>query len=466
MARSCWVWPATFLFVVGWSLCASADARGPELGQSIFELGIGRDGREIGGRIHGSLDLRGAAVACASCHGADARGGGEAFVQAPDIRWHTLSKAFAPRRAGTTRPSYNRSTFSRALHQGMASSGRSLDPTMPRFDLGQDELDAVISYLARISENVQGEEVTTKMVLGLFPDSSTIKFVRELSDRLTSCRSIGATARFPPFEIVRYADPTDALRKVNIRIRDGHVSAILAPYIVGWESYYFNRAKEWPVVTLLPVTPLNIPQHPNFTFAMPGLRSQVGALLDHVLANRSKAITLLTTASVRPLSNIVEFVKNELGRRHIPFDEVDLERSDVIRPNVQLLVLTPLVQVEERVHLLKYVAGLEAFVPAMFFDPDVAQQIERRITGLTWHIAYPYQPSDDRTGRWRSPADAWGEAGCALMSTMAKDGGQELVSLKSIQLNSGLTLMKTPDDTWQRKQVLVLKWNSPNKTAE
>ena len=461
MARSRCVWPATFLFVVGWSLCADADAPGPELGRTIFEQGIGRDGREIGGRIHGSLDLRGTAVACISCHGADARGGGEAFVKAPDIRWHTLSKAFSPRRAGMTRPPYNRSTFSRAIHQGVASSGRSLDPAMPRFDLSQDETEALLSYLTQISEGAISEEVPTKVVLGLLPNAVAITFARELGDRLLSCPSTGTTTRFPPFEIIRYADPVDALEQIHARLTEGRISAVLAPYIAGWESHYFNRAKEWPVVTVLPVTPLDLPPHPNFTFAMPGLTSQVGALLDQALGNQSKAITLLTTASVRPLSDIVEFVKKELGQRHIHFNEVDLEHSDVIRPNTQLLVLTPLVQVKKRLQLLRHVAGLRAFVPAMFFDPDAAQQINGSISGMTWHIAYPYQPTDDHTGRWRSPAEVWAEAGCSLMATIGTGEGQDWVSRQSIKLNSGLTLMKTPDAAWQRKQVFVLKWVSP-----
>lgn len=451
-------------FVCGWVSSTVAGASESELGKSIFEKGIGRDGREIGGRIHGSLDLRGASVACASCHGADARGGGEAFVRAPDIRWHTLSKTFAPRRAEGTRLGYDRSTFGRAIHQGIASNGRVLDPAMPRFDLSQDETDAVLAYLAFISKGVVHEDGPTKVVLGLLPNSVAITFAREMGDRLLSCPSFGTTTRFPPFEIIRYADPVDALAKIGDRITDGRVLAILAPYIAGWESYYFNTAKEWPVATVLPVTPLDLPQHPNFTFAMPGLTSQVSALLDHVLMNQATAVTILTTTGSEPLSDIVELAKKKLERHHIHFDEVDLDRADVIRPNVKLLVLTPLGQVKKRLHLLKQRADLKAFVPAMFFDPDAALQIGKRISGMTWHIAYPYPPSDERTGRWRNPAEAWADAGCALMATMGHEDGHRWVSKQSIALYSGLTLLRTYDDEWQRKQVVVRKWVASQAT--
>ncbi len=459
-----YVWISAFLWAIGWSLSAGADTSGPELGRSIFEKGVGRDGREIGGRIHGRLDLRGAAVACASCHGSDARGGGEAFVQAPDIRWHTLNKSFAPRRAGGTRPAYDHSTFARAIHQGITSNNRSLDPAMPRFDLSQDETEALVSYLARSGEGLLGEDVPTKVVLGLLPSFHATKFSRELGDRLTSCPSIGTTTRFPPLEIIHYTTPVDALSKTNALITEGRVSSILAPYIAGWESQYVNAAKEWPVATLLPVTSLDLPEHPTLAFTVPGLTSQVGALLDRAFASRGETLTVLTAPSMLPSYDIVDFIRRELRTHHVPFDEVDLERSDSIRPSARWLVLAPLAQVEKRLHHLKRIPGQIAFVPAMFFDPEAAQRISRRVSGMIWHIAYPYQPTDARTGRWRNPAEAWSEAGCALMAIIAEEGQAGISRRSSVTLESGMTLFHTHDDLHHRGQVVVQKWQ-PHKAS-
>lgn len=453
---------ASFLFAVGWSWCVGAEVSNVELGQSIFEKGIGRDGREIGGRIHGTLDLRGAAVACASCHGADGHGRGEAFVQAPDIRWHTLSRSFAPRRIGGARPAYNRLTFGHAVHRGIASNGTSLDPAMPRFDLSEDETEALVSYLARLGEGVIAEEVPTKVVVGLLPSTQQTKFSRELEDRLSSCPSIGAAARFPPFKIIHYTDPDDALLQVKAQISDGRVSAVLAPYIAGWERQYINAATEWPVVTALPVTPLDLPENPRIAFAMPGLTSQVGALLDRALGDRARAVTVLTTASGLPASEIVDFVRNELKMRRVHFNEAHLDQSSTIRPNTPWLLLAPLTEVEKRLHLFRPAVGQKVFVPAMFFDPDAAQRIGRRVKGIIWQIAYPYQPIDTRTGRWRSPTEAWSEAGCILMAAMAEQDGEDWIARHtSISLNSGMTLTKMQDIVQQRKQVVVQKWDSP-----
>ena len=453
-----YIWLAAFLSAIGGSLSVGAEASSPELGRSIFEKGVGRDGREIGGRIHDHLDLRGAAVACASCHGPDARGGGEGFVQAPDIRWHTLSKSFAPRRAGSTRPAYNRSTFGRAIHQGVDSNDRLLDPAMPRFDLSQDETEALVSYLARSGEGSLGEDVPTKVVLGLLPSFHPTKFSRELGNRLTLCPSIGANTRFPPLEIVHYASPADALSKTNALITEGRVSSILAPYIAGWESQYINAAKEWPVATLLPVTSLDLPEHPTLAFTMPGLTSQVGALLDRAFTGRTEALTVLTAPSMLPSYDIVDFIRGELRTHHVPFDEADLERSDSIRPSTRWLVLAPLAQVEKRLHHHRHLPGRTAFVPAMFFDPEAAQRMSRRMSGMIWHIAYPYQPTDTRTGRWRNPAEAWSEAGCALMAIIAEEGQEGISRRSSIMLESGMTIFHT------RGQVVVQKWQ-PRKAS-
>jgi len=456
---------ASFLFSMGWSLGASAEAPDVELGRSIFQKGIGRDGREIGGRIHGTLDLRGAAVACTSCHGADARGGGEAFVQASDIRWHTLTKSFAPRRVGGARPAYTRTTFDRAIYQGIASNGAVLDPAMPRFDLSQDETEALVSYLTQVSEGALAKEPPTKGVLGLLPFSHTTTFSREIGDRLTSCPSIGSSTRFPPFEILHYTDPADAISKMNARIAGGQVLSILAPYIAGWESQYVNAAKEWPVMTVLPVTPLDLPEHPTLAFTMPGLTSQVGALLDRIREGQPETLTVMTSAGTHPLHDILTFVRNELKTRHVHFNEIDLGRADAIHPRTHWLVLAPLAQVESRLPHSRRRPGQTAFVPAMFFDPDAAQRIGRRLSGMTWSVAYPYRPTDAHTGRWRSPAEAWSEAGCTLMATMAEQEGEDwIIRHPSIPLSSGLTLTKMQDIDQQRKRVVVQEWDSPKTT--
>lgn len=403
-------------------------------------------------------------MACASCHGLDARGGGEAFVRAPDIRWHTLSKFFAPRRVGEARPAYSVSTFTRAIQQGIASNGHLLDPAMPRFDLSQDEIEAVVHFLSRTAESFFDEEVNTKVVLGLLPSSRSQRFSRELGDRLSECPSMKIGARFPPFEILRYESPVDALSQVESKIAEGRASYILAPYIAGWETQYFNTAKDWPIRTLLPVTPLDPPAHPNFVFALPGLMTQVGALLDQGLS-RADRVTVLISEDNLAAQNTLQFVRNELRARNAHFEEVVLERFASLSPasSSRWLILAPLEAVAKKLRGIKSGPKSTALVPAMFFDPEAARKIHMLWPGIVWTIAYPYQPIEVRTGRWRSPMDAWSDAGCVLMAMIAEENGQDSVSRQtSIKLDNGITLFNAYADAHRRKQVVVQTWK-PSK---
>jgi mono/diheme cytochrome c family protein len=446
------------LFVTGGLLGPMAATPESELGKSIFEHGVGRDGREIGGRIHGQLVLRGQAVACGSCHGGDARGGGEAFLRAPDIRWHTLSKSFAPRRIGEPRPAYNQSTFARAIHQGIGSNNVALDPAMPRFDLSQDETDALLQYLSRTGEQ-RDVETPTKVVLGLVPAAHSQRFPQELGNRLKTCPSMSTGERFPPLEVLQYENPADALAKVEAQIAEERVSSIVAPYIAGWETQYVTRARTWPIPTLLPVSPLDLPAYPNISFALPGLASQVGALLDRGLARRPHAVTVVMSQRTLQLQDLVQFVRMELSPRHIRVDEVILERAAAVPQNPLWLVLVPLEKLVTTLRDARLRNKVTALVPAMFFDPEAAQQIQQRFAGMTWLIAYPYQPKVTQSGRWRTPTEVWSEAGCALMAMIAENTGQDWVSHhSSITLMSGMRLTNTSDAMRRREQVIVEKW--------
>lgn len=447
-----------FLLLSVWSSSVVAAPLESDLGKSIFERGIGRDGREIGGRIHGTVLLRGQAVACASCHGNDARGGGEAFVRVPDIRWHTLSKPFAPRRLGASRPAYAPSTFGRAIHQGIASNEVLLDPAMPRFDLSQDETEALVRHLSS-RELLRDENTSTRVVLGLIPSSSSQRWAQELGTRLNSCPPTHTIAGFPPLEIISYRDSTDALSNVKAKIAEGSVSYILAPYIAGWENQYFEAAREWPIRSLLPVTPLDAPAHPNVLFSLPGLRSQVGALLARGVPDRSKTLTVIRSEDDFPLQELLKLVRSESKSDHVRLDEVILERSHSIDRGSRWLILAPLDTVAKKLGNIRSGAKKTALVPAMFFDPAAAQRIEAQLPGITWQIAYPYPPSDAHTERWRSPLEAWSEAGCALMAMIAAEETPNGVSShSSITLENGMTLLNTHDDMSRRRQVIVKAW--------
>jgi mono/diheme cytochrome c family protein len=123
----------------------SGQVSGASLGERIFLTGTDENGNLI--PRSGFAGMMGSAVACANCHGPDARGRTiqvmMSQVEVPDIRWTTLTappadpadKAFGP------------DSFFLAVTQGADPNGSSLKAPMPRWELTRAESDALIEYL-------------------------------------------------------------------------------------------------------------------------------------------------------------------------------------------------------------------------------------------------------------------------------------------------------------------------------
>jgi mono/diheme cytochrome c family protein len=112
-------------------------------GERIFLTGVGADGQAIAHSAahvsQGALMMGGGG--CASCHGADGRGGtirmmtGTA-IEAPDITYGALIKA-----------GFTDATVRTAIHDGLDESGKPLKTAMPRWQMSAADLDATIAYL-------------------------------------------------------------------------------------------------------------------------------------------------------------------------------------------------------------------------------------------------------------------------------------------------------------------------------
>ena len=112
-------------------------------GERIFLTGVGSDGQAIphtASRVaQGSLMMGGGG--CASCHGADGRGGAlrtmsGSTIQAPDVTYDALVKS-----------GFTNATIQRAILSGLDESGKPLDAAMPRWQMAPADLGATIAYL-------------------------------------------------------------------------------------------------------------------------------------------------------------------------------------------------------------------------------------------------------------------------------------------------------------------------------
>ncbi len=126
------------------------------LGERFYRLGLGGDGEPVSATVLGDLSLRSSDVPCVNCHRRSGLGAFEGSVSVPPVAGHVLFEPLTQgqprmgpvRTAGAgTRPAYDEQSLARALRDGIDPAGRSLSPTMPRYAVGEADVEALSAYL-------------------------------------------------------------------------------------------------------------------------------------------------------------------------------------------------------------------------------------------------------------------------------------------------------------------------------
>jgi mono/diheme cytochrome c family protein len=120
-------------------------------GETIYFTGANDRGQRIpftGGPMW--LSMRGGG--CASCHGPDGRGGAPVMMSTeipPDIRYHHLleEEHQEEHEKGEAHPPYTDETIKRAITEGVEPDGESLDWSMPRWSMSDEDLDDLLAFL-------------------------------------------------------------------------------------------------------------------------------------------------------------------------------------------------------------------------------------------------------------------------------------------------------------------------------
>ena len=153
--------------VIGWG----APSHGPMMGggwqsgnryetngEKIYFTAINENGERIsyrGGNSFGGM-MGGGPLACASCHGPDARGGVHTMhmdvMDAPDIRYSALSGDASVEEHGdddhaNEHNKYDLAAFRLAVVEGKHPDGDNLSRDMPRWLMEDDDLEDLFEYL-------------------------------------------------------------------------------------------------------------------------------------------------------------------------------------------------------------------------------------------------------------------------------------------------------------------------------
>jgi hypothetical protein len=161
-------------------------------GRRIYREGILASGEPVRATLQGDVEIRGRAAACAACHRPSGFGSNEGSSIVPAITGRSLFADRLPRRADLfrglfqdplpstariavrtprIRPAYGETSLAVAVRDGVDPEGRRLDRLMPRYALGDRDMDHLRAYLK---------------TLGAAPDpgvdDTTIHFATVVSD--------------------------------------------------------------------------------------------------------------------------------------------------------------------------------------------------------------------------------------------------------------------------------------------
>ncbi|MCP9447894.1 MAG: cytochrome c [Nitrospira sp.] len=406
------------LFVAGGLDSPRAGETALILGRALYEQGRGVGNREIHGTLGNGVELTGSAVACANCHGRDGRGLSEGELRAPDIRWRTLTDRFASVRHGSAAVPYDQSSLAQTLATGQRPDGSRLSPAMPRFDLSEAEVSALVEQLSALSATASSPPPVPPVVLGLVPQPGLDRTADQLVRRIDQCPETMRPQPTASIRWVRYQDPGDALRQLEeIRSRTADL-ILVAPYIVGWEDRFAEWISSRPLTVLLPVAFRSPVGSERWLYRLPGVERQVERLVEEAAKWHAGGVTLAIDLRDRLSEHLGAVAERMAKTWDLPLERWTAQkRTQPLRPERPLLWLRPMREIER---LVGRVAPHRILVPSLFYHPAEVPRGGRWATA-EWVVAYPYHPREPSTGRWLAPAAVWGASACQMLVSLVSD---------------------------------------------
>lgn len=260
-------------------------------GKKLFLEGVGASGEEISARVGASnTPVPGPVVACGNCHGPDGLGRLEGGVTAPAVTWSELTKSYGHTHAdGRRHPPFTEDSLRVALLDGRDPAGNRLDPAMPRYAIGRDDLRRLIAYLKRLeTDRDPGVGDASLRVGTLLPASAQAAEIAAVTERVLRAYFDDINARGGIYgrrlELLTAetgATPEATAENIKRLVVDKGVFALVAPFTAGAEAPMAAWAEERRVPVIGPVTPRG---HPGaainrYTFYVLGGLSEQSAVL-------------------------------------------------------------------------------------------------------------------------------------------------------------------------------------------
>jgi ABC-type branched-subunit amino acid transport system substrate-binding protein len=443
---------AALLLVLGLVGAAHGQALTPaeQIGRRLYHDGVDGAGKLIEARVAGSATpLKGKAVSCGNCHGEDGRGRPESGVDPGDVTWTDMTKPYGHVHAGNRRHGpYDRAGFIRAMRDGVDPAGNVLEPAMPRYDLSDADLEALVAYLKRLDRQVDAGITDTTLRVGtVLPTSGRLAdngraVQRVLQGYFDGINQRGGVhGRRLLLAVAPLGDEaSDARLAAERLLKQDSVVALLAPLTARSERSFTTmvEAAKVPVVGPLTLFPDSTSSSSLYVFhVLPGVPELAEALAVHlhpVLALGGRPVVLLHAAGAdgEATARAVEARLRARGYSALTLEPAAGAPADVAarlkrREAAAVIVLAPGPQLTATVRASAD-AGLHPYwlVPAPFVPADLLDW-PRELDGRVL-LAYPTLPGDrTAAGNAALRAASGGDRGHQAMQVAALGAAMVLV---------------------------------------
>ena len=287
-------------------------------GKLIYRTGASDAGNEIKA-VFGSAGgaLPATSFPCVNCHGRRGEGAQEGGLQPPPLTWRALTTPGRSPLTDRSRNAYDQNSLARAIRQGIDPAGRSLHPGMPRYQLNEAQMRALVSYLKIIGTAADAEPGVseTSIKLGaVLPLSGPFAWLgADVKTTLSACLAeINARGgvygrRFELLVADAGGDSAQTIDATRRLVEQDEVLALLAnfeppEYAASTAIAEWLQANETLLIGPLTLAP-RMPDVPNRAvfYLAPDVPTQACALLDFVAERMTPAspirLALLSVAS-------------------------------------------------------------------------------------------------------------------------------------------------------------------------
>jgi substrate-binding family protein/cytochrome c len=251
-------------------LLVAAAAPQVERGRRIYREGVGSAAAPIVAVLGGAGGARvpAATLPCAGCHGRDRRGKPEGGVVPPEISWRALTDPDgAVRPDGRRRPPYTERLLKRAIAMGIDAAGEPLGAAMPRYQMSQEEMADLLTYLAAADAEGEPGVSAAEVAVGVLLPPRSLPEVRD-AVRAALAATLGAAGaaggiygrRVAPRFVESPEAPAERGKALGGLARDGSLFALLAPFADGADEALLAAAAQGipvvgPLLSPLPAAP-------------------------------------------------------------------------------------------------------------------------------------------------------------------------------------------------------------------